>query len=246
MKMLYPRYGAVRNRLIELYGILNHNVFGVWVAPKSLMTLEDLRGRYHNNQAGFANDHNYYDEPQLRQMKIPQVLYFLPNITSPDELGFNKANETVPLIYESIQEYLSLWCEMIRTVPEFKSPPREELRQLENLAYMLFPLYERIKPFVVNQAIREAGKDDRRQEGQGLASLGMLFTMTPMLNKGIGQEISFVSHLDELEGHENNAYMVDHGVTSPGNFFPTRISTDSLTHVEVQQEPNDWIFRGDN
>jgi hypothetical protein len=246
MKMLYPRYGAVRTRLIELYSILNHRVYGVWVAPKSLMTIDDLRGRYHNNQAGFANDHNYYDEPQMRQMKIPQMLGFLPNILSPDELGFQKANETVPNIYESIQEYLKLWCEMIRTVPEFKSPPREELRQLENLAYMLFPSYMKIKPFVTNQAIREAGKDRREHEGMGLASLGMLFTMTPMLNKGIGQEISFVSHLDELDGHENTAYMVDHQAPAPGNFFPTRISVDSLSRVEVQQDTNDWIFRGDD
>ena len=135
---------------------------------------------------------------------------------------------------------------MIRTVPEFKSPPREELRQLENLAYMLFPSYMKIKPFVVNQAIRDAGKDDRRQEGMGLASLGMLFTMTPMLNKGVGQEISFVSHLDELDSHENTAYMVDHQAPAPGNFFPTRVSVDSLSRVEVQQDTNDWIFRGDD
>lgn len=245
MKMLYPRYGAVRTRLIELHSTLNHNVFGIWVAPKSLMTIDDLRGRYHNNQAGFANDHNYYDEPQLRQMKVPQILAFLPNIINPNELGFNKANETIPTIYESIQEYLQLWCEMIRTVPEFKSPPREELRSLENLAYMLFPMYAKIKPFVINQAIRDAGQTTKQQEGMGLASLGMLFTMTPMLNKGIGQEISFISHLDELEGHENSAYSIEHQTPAPGNFFPTRISTDSLSRVEVTQDNNDWIFKGD-
>jgi hypothetical protein len=246
MKMLYPRYGAVRSRLIELYGVLNNRVYGVWVAPKSLMTIEDLRGRYHNNQAGFANDHNYYDEPQLRQMKVPQILGFLPNVLSPDELGFNKANETVPSIYESIQEYLALWCEMIRTVPEFKSPPREELRLLEHLAYMLFPAYKKIKPFVTNQAIRDAAKDSRQQEGMGLASLGMLLTMSPMLHKGTGNDISFVSHLDDLDGHEKAQFAIDNGPVSPGNFFPSiKISSDSLTRVDVSQDNNDWIFRGD-
>jgi len=246
MKMLYPRYGAVRARLIELHSILNHRVYGVWVAPKSLMSMDDLRERYHNNQPGFANDHGYYEEPQLRQMKVPQILGFLGNLLGPQDLGFQKANDAVPSIYESIQEYLALWCEMIRTVPEFKAPPREELRQLEGLAYMLFPAYSKIKPFTVNQAIRDAGKDNKAQEGMGLASLGMLFTMTPMLNKGTGQDISFVSHLDELEGHENHQYQIDHQAPAPGNFFPTlKVSSDSLSNLEPVGDTNDWIFRGD-
>lgn len=239
--MLHSRYTAVRARILELHNTLEHRVFQVWVAPKTLMTTEQLRGRYEVKQEGYANDTNFYGDPQLRQMKIPQILAIMENMSpSMKDLGFQNANVAVTTIYESIQEYIGLWCELIRNAPEFGSPPRAELKALENLAYMVFPMYKRIKPFQRNAEQRELFKGDADLNSRGLAGLAALFSMQRMGTEG-SYEISFISHLDDLDSQGTGDFMAANQVTSMGqNFYPS----DSLSRIDTPSGPDDWIFRG--
>lgn len=246
MSMLHSRYTAVRSRILELHNILEHRVFGVWVAPKTLMSTDQLRDRYEIKQEGYANDTGFYNDPQLRQMKIPQILAIMENMSpSMNDLGFNNANVTVTQIYESIQEYIGLWCEIIRNAPEFGSPPRGELKALENLAYMVFPMYKKIKPFQRNSEQRELFKGDADLNARGLAGLAALFSMQRMGTEG-SYEISFISHLDDLDSQGTGDFMAANQVTSMGqNFYPpVSISSDSLSRIDAPAGPDDWIFRG--
>lgn len=248
MNLTYHRYNTIRERLLALFNVLNHRVYPVWIAPKTLMTTDELRGRYESKQEGFANDTRYYEEHQLRQIKIPQLLDIMENITGPQDIGFNNANKTVVEIYESIQEYIGLWCEVLRHAPEFGAPPRTELRALESLAYIIFPIYKSLKVFSVNQANREQFKYDQALNNQGLAGLGALFSMNRIGTKS-NEEISFSSHLDALEEINNMPMLGDDAISHNALFFPpaelTKLASDSISSMEdTSPMPNDWIFRG--
>lgn len=246
--MLDARYEVVRARLIELYNILSFQTYPVWIAPETLMTTEQLRGRYEQRNEGFANDVNYFTEPQLRELRIPKLMGMLENIDSHEKLGFSNANRVVVEIYESIQEYLSLWCEIIRTNC-WRYPPMEELRKLENIAYLIYPKYKVIKPFKVNQEIREKYRDDAMHNAQGLMGMGALFMMHRM-GTGKGEEdYSFVSHLDDLNSAPEFLPSTNYQQNqAPGWFNHAPASTspmgDSLLSPEVKGGNPDWLFDG--
>ena len=234
----HSRYNYARERIFELFNIINNRAFPLWIAPKTLMDIDQLRDRYEGKQEGYANDAGYYDNHQIRKMTCPQIIDILPNLTSADDLGFNNANEVVPEIYESIQEYLTLWCEIITHAPEFKSPPMQELRWLESLAWYLFPMYKRIKPFVLDDDVEKQMNTEKALNKVGLAGLAMLFNYSKQ--KG---EISFVSHLDGLQDSSDfvsvDSFLADQRPT----MTPSAV-VDSLSQLETSSESSEWLFRG--
>jgi len=242
MMMLPVRYTTVREQLIWLFNIINHRSYKVWIAPRVMMSMEQLRDRPEYHKEGFVNDTNFYGETQLRGMKIPQLLPLMENMTSMKDIGFAKPNTTVVEIYESIQSYISLWCEISRTAPEFSIPPRSELRLLEQLAYLVFPIYKQVKPFARNSAHRELFKEDPELNKRGLAGLGALFAMN-RLGTGGYEEISWVSHLDDLE----SSWSADaHAALMPtGMGSGTYSNFDSLAAMDQQQDQPQWLFAGD-
>lgn len=239
MSMTQSRYMFIRERAFFLYNILNNRMYGIWVAPKTLMTLEEVRNRGVSNNEGSLADHNYFNEFQLRRMNIPAIIDILPNVMHQDDIGFENAGDTVLEIYESIQEYISLWCEIIVNAPEFKTPPKSELRYLEALAYHIFPLYKSIKPYKVDNDLQKQIREDESLNRKGLLGLGILFGF----NKKVG-EISFVSHLDELEATPEfvgggQLFDVPHMQSAP------IVEADSLFKVEsTVAATGDWLFRG--
>jgi hypothetical protein len=235
--MTESRYNALRLRVFKLFNILNNRQYEVWVTPATLMTLEQMRDREQYRQEGFANDNTYYSEFQVRRMKVPQIIDLLPNVTGPNDLGFRDANDTVVEIYESIQEYISLWCEMMTNAPEFPTPPTTELRYLETLAYHLFPMYKKIKPFKMTHDINKQMREDEALNRKGLMGLGMLFSYNKKLD-----DISFVSHLDALQNTDfatSENFMLDRPAV------PTAALADSLAKLETHgNDTTEWLFRG--
>lgn len=251
MNLLIVRYGAIRERLIVLYNILNNRQFGVWIAPKSMMSMEEIRNREEYSAADTIQDKGYFDEPQLRTMKITQILGCIDNFTSNSEIGFKNPNSTVVEIYESIQEYLALWCELMLNAAEHQSPPMNELRQLEKLAYIIFPMYKSIKPFTVNREFRNLSKDDTMLNKQGLMGLGALFSMNP-IGGNKNQEYSWVSHLDEFESRHMGGPIASIDTLSTLYFPPavqeapqiTQVAAeDSIGHIEQTSDLGSWVFK---
>lgn len=237
--MSHSRYNQIRDRVFFLFNILNNRAYPVWIAPKTLMDIDQLRSRYESKQEGYANDAGYFDNHQVRKMTCPQMIDILPNLTGAEDLGFNNANHVVPEIYEAIQEYITLWCEIINNAPEFSTPPIQELRWLESLAWYLFPIYKRLKPFVIDNDIEKQMITDRALNKQGLMGLSMLFSY----NKQKG-EISFVSHLDALQ--EQDFITSDSMLAGPDRpVQPSTAVMDSLVHLESNTtETSEWLFRG--
>lgn len=235
--MTESRYNTLRSRVLKLFNILNNRQYEVWVTPTTMMDLDQLRGRYERREEGFANDTTFYSDHQVRRMKIPNIIDLLPNCTSANDLGFRNANDAVVEIYESIQEYISLWCELRSNAPEFPTPSNEELRYLETLAYYLFPMYKKIKPFKMTADINRQLAQDEALNRKGLLGMGMLFGYNKQMD-----DISFISHLDAAEAQD---FMSAEQFVPERQILPVMSSNESLGMLELNTQDNtEWLFRG--
>ncbi|MNM24603.1 hypothetical protein D3C81_350360 [compost metagenome] len=242
MSIALSRYNYIRERLITLFNVINNRTFPVYITPLMMMSLDEMRDRPEYHQDGFVNDNEFYSTHQVRKLKCPAIIDILPNLSSEKDLSFQNANEVIPQIYESIQEYISLWCELRVNAPEFTTPSTEELRKLELLAYSLFGRYKKIKPYLDKMKHKQVAADNADAEKRNILSLMALFGM-----KAIGtnnDELSFVSHLDELEGGDVTALSFEN---QP--MITAKAVADSLTNIETPQtiqDLGDWIFKGTN
>lgn len=241
MSLPLSRYNYIRARLITLFNILNNRTFPVYVTPLMMMSLDEMRDRPEYSQENVISDGEYYSAYQERKLTIPKIIDILPNLASERDLAYRDPNTVVPMIYESIQEYISLWCEIRRNATEFTTPSTEELRKLELLAYTLFGTYKKIKPFLDKKKHRQVVADNADAEKRNIMSLMALFGMKAIGTNG--DELSFVSHLDELEGNDfgTSALSLDnHPVIA------AKAVADSLATPETITDLGDWIFKGNN
>lgn len=238
MSLPLSRYNFIRERLLFLFNILNNRLYTVFVTPKMLMSIEELRDRPEYTQEGFVNDPGQYDEYQERLFKIPQIIDFLPNLVSEDELAFREPNHNIVEIYESIQEYLQLWCELYSKAPEFPLPPMDELRNLELMAYTIFTKYRSIKSFLNNRKFTTTLIDEKAAEKANLMGLAALFGMS-----GLGAEeksgINWISHLDGIQpGEYGGGGFGDHPILTH------KAVADSLASPESVHNLGEWTFKG--
>lgn len=238
MSLPLSRYNFIRERLLFLFNILNNRLYTVFVTPKMLMSIEELRDRPEYTQEGYANDPGQYDEYQERLYKVPQIIDFLPNLVSEDELAFRDPNHNIVEIYESIQEYLQLWCELFNKAPEFPIPPIDELRNLELLAYTIFAKYRAIKSFLNNAHLYRKAVDEKAANKANLAGLAQLLGMSAI---GTGEKsgVHWVSHLDEIQPGDYGANSFnDHPI------FTNKAVADSLASPEGVHNLGEWTFKG--
>ena len=197
MSLSLSRYNEVRNQLIKLHNILNNRAFDIWIAPRSLMTLEEIEGRFTYSQEGIIGDTQFFETHQLRKMKIVQIIDILDNLETEKDIGYGNPNVTVVTIYESIQEYIQLWCEMMRETPEFPHPSYDELRSLENVAYLVYGTYKTIKPYLKRKELNAHYHSEQRLNKRGLSGLGALFMTTRFDRLRRDDQTGFISYLDE-------------------------------------------------
>ena len=237
MSLPLSRYNTIRERLIFLHNILQNRTYVVYATPKMLMSLDQLRDRTEYSQENVVGDSTYYDEYQERKLTIPKIIEILPNLISEKELGFRKPNTVVVEIYESIQEYLRLWVELNNAAPEFKLPPIDELRNLELMAYTIFNEYKRIKHHLNNRHRYEKQTDSDETMRANLLGLGRLLGMAA-IGKGEGDEISFISYLDDLYSNNNPSFNYDSFADHP--IISQKAVVDSLSSNEL----GEWVFKG--
>lgn len=197
--MLLGRYNYISRRLSELYNMIQHRQFTVWVLPTLFMDIDELRSRPTYYRDDHVGDHSFYETPQSRSMTVAQLVDLLPNMTKETDIGWLQANTVVPQLYEGIQEYIMLWCEIITQVPEVPHPSLEELKLLENFAFILFNPYSQIRPMLDELERQNMTSEHRKMENMGLASWMGLFKQEGMGFKRTAEGISFVSYIDQLK-----------------------------------------------
>lgn len=243
MSLGLSRYNVIRERIFFLYNILNNRLYKVMVTPTMMMSIDEMRDRPQYYQEDFVNDTTYYEDYQERDLTIPKIIDILPNMVSERQLGFRDANSAVIEIYESIQEYIQLWCELVNKAPEFNMPPLDELRNLELLAYTIFDDYKSIKGYIDTKHLYAKVKDEEEANKRNLAGLRFLLSLTSM-NSGKEPEdgIVFISHLDDFQGagyHQASSTLNDHPIIAKKAVVDSLSSPESSIH-----NLGDWTFKG--
>ena len=197
--MLIGRYNYIRSRLLDLYELVQHRTYAVWIQPTMFMDLDELRDRPTYHREDHVGDTHYYETPQARSMTVAQLTEIMPNMTKETDIGWRSPNTVIPLLYEGIQEYIMLWCEIILQVPEVPYPSLDELKTLENFAFLLFKPYQQIRPYLDLLEQNNNNGINRDLAKSGLASLMGLFKQESIGFKRTADGISFVSYIDQLK-----------------------------------------------
>lgn len=182
-------YNKKRKRIIELYKLINGIPFPIITMQKYLMTINELK---HREYFDFGTDYKEdpYDEYKVYYLRIPQIIPVLPNLENFNMMGIKDPINNIPKIYDSIQEYIHLWCYMMENHPYYNHPPINELKELETLALWAFRTYNYNCKYKTNIA-----KKDKKQKFDNGPKSAESFLRLLSGNKYY-QETKFISYID--------------------------------------------------
>ncbi len=192
--MRISRYQHIRSRLIDLHAQLSLQPYQIYLPRQFLYTLDELDEIERVSFDGGNYDKGELTRPQLHQFTVADLIDIIPNLDKPGRMGYKTPNRDSIIIYESVQEYISLWCEIISQCPEYSHPPLEELYGLEGVAKWAYYTYADAKAYVTY-------KEEKNQMAQTYRDpiVNVLMALSTGGKLGNGQqEESFISHLDLL------------------------------------------------
>lgn len=190
------RLQAVKNRLIELHTVLTQRGYPFNIFPSHLMTTEQIRDRATFTKEGHVNDTEFYERTQTRSMTIVVAVDCLDNVTKDQPLTVDNPHTNVIAIYETIQEYNSLWYELYHTKSGYFSINPLEMKSLERMSFYLYPTYKEIKAYLRYSKEYAQGRSDEALLGTGLAGLGEILSMPGYSQKEKGGGKGFISYYD--------------------------------------------------
>lgn len=235
------RYAFIREEIFRLYNILNNRLYPVRVTPVMMMTVEQLRDRETFTRDDVIGDPTRYEEYQEIQMECWRIIEILPNLVKERDLGFARPNDHIVEIFESAQSYLRLWVELVTNATEFRPPPLDELRDIEALAYCLYPEYKKIKQYLLVRDSYLSKEDQAKHVEDGFMSLAALFGMMSPDNSR-KDSLDFISHLEGLGIDTGRStvtqedFSVLHSLGSAGSV------SDGLFAPEVPSDLPNWTF----
>lgn len=246
--MLEERYEEVYKRLLKLYRLLSKKTYGVYLAPQVFLDdIDSIRNRSTFTFEGTIGDDNYYEEQQLKNMTVESILKVVPNIAMNEygtgyQISFQRADRNLIEIYENIQEYVGLWCELIKAFPTQPHPPLTELRTLEDLAFIIFEPYKKIKTFKIRMENRKLGKQESGLQSKGLLGLAGIFSLYRMTSGETEEGISYVSNVDLLEESMNSE--VSSKVLKEISGLGELLALTKPDSVSSGIEDPNWLFGG--
>lgn len=235
--MELSRYTKLREELIEGYTKIRYRPYEVWIAPKSLMSLDEIRERSNFSFEGTEGDPDYFEREEKRTMTMLKMIQNLNNFESFNAINFQRPNTDIIDIYETIQRYILNWCTIIRQVPEYGKIHLTELKRLENLAYVLFDRYRVIKPFVVGYKQRQEDKlltTRSEAEREGMVGLALLLGRESLFNSQSRfrkDDDSFISHVDQLKTWLQGGVQEDFARPIPQKYVQQVEQEDSLANL---------------
>lgn len=237
------RYNAIREELIKLHNILNNRLYPVRVTPSMLMTVDELRNRetFMRDDVISAGDH--YEDYMEIQMECHRIVKILPNLVRERDLGFARPNDHIVEIFESAQQYLRLWVEVASNAGDFRIPPLDELRELESLAYALYPEYKKIKKFFQLKDYYGNKEEKARQEQDAFLSLAALFGLQSGVDGARDDSVDFISHLEGLGIDTGRSTVSQEDLSAIQLAMPTESVTDGLFSPQIDHGLPDWDFK---
>lgn len=235
------RYAFIREEIFRLHNILNNRLYPVRVTPVMMMTVEELRERETFTRDDVIGDPTRYEEYQEIQMECWRIIEILPNLVKERDLGFAKPNDHIVEIFESAQSYLRYWVELVTNATEFRCPPLDELRNIEALAYCLYPEYKKIKQYLLVRDSYSSKEEQEKQTKEGFMSLAALFGMTShdMAKK---DNLDFISHLEGLGIDTGRSTVTQEDFDALQSIVPVDNVNDGLFAPEAPSDLPNWTF----
>lgn len=235
------RYNFIREEIFRLYNILNNRLYPVRVTPVMMMTVEELRNRETFTRDDAIGDPYVYEDYQEIQMECHRIVKILPNLVKERDLGFAKPNDHIVEIFESAQSYLRLWVELVTNATEFRPPPLDELRDIESLAYCLYPEYKKIKQYLLVRDSYLSKEEQAKEVEDGFMSLAALFGMTPhdMAKK---DNLDFISYLEGLGIDTGRSTIVQEDFSALSALNSASTVNDGLFTPEAPVDLPNWTF----
>lgn len=235
------RYHHLREEIFRLYNILNNRLYPVRVTPVMMMTVEELRNRETFTRDDAIGDYTRYEDYQEIQMECWRIIEILPNLVKERDLGFAKPNDHIVEIFEAAQSYLRYWVEIVTNATEFRPPPLDELRDIEALAYCLYPEYKKIKQYLLVRDSYLSKEDQAKHVEDGFMSLAALFGMMSGDNDK-KDSLDFVSHLEGLGIDTGRSTVTQEDFSVLQSIVPVQSTSNGLFAPEVQSELPNWTF----
>lgn len=186
---IVDEYNGKRNRLIELYKIVNNKVFPIFVPRKYLLSMDELKYReVYNFGTDFQED--VYDNNTTFYLNIPQMVYIIPNLEHFSNMGVLDPITNIPLMYDSIQEYISLWLWFKEYYFRFESESIETLKELESVALWAFLNYNYYKNY---KNVKFKLSKERQFQQSNKTAIDFLRLLNVSDNK---EKHSFISYVD--------------------------------------------------
>ena len=173
---------------MKLYRLFSERTFVVTIPASSFLTLKQLdRARERPPLTGFET----LEIPVERPFTIEYLLRAVDIMGEDINLGFRYPRQDIPVIYESIQEWIKYWIEIKVNLSYMRTPDIKELEIIEKLSRILFTDYAHYYHERIN-------KDMNIDVSKPLTLVDILRGQM-MHGSDYGEPISYISYLDQYK-----------------------------------------------
>lgn len=192
------RYNHVRSELVRLYKIITKRTFILNAKRSIFLTTEQLEAMEKNPPICGLDRYNTVGEMPVT---IAKMVLAQEIIGDDLVLAFRYPKKDIPVVYDTIQNYIKYWTEIMLNASGFKTATVYELELLENIAKGLYYSYSYYK--------REMVKEDlNKQKASYVDPMVNLYLGIIKHGRGMDNDNSFYSYLDaykekvsEMQGH---------------------------------------------
>lgn len=185
------RFMYVRTELIKLYRIITKQTFVVYLPLSSFLTLSQLEHMRDNPPIqGFE----MLEQPIERPYTIDNLLRAIKITDGNVNIGFRNPRQDIPLMFDTIQNWVKYWCEIKGGAPWVRTPPISELALIEKLGRHIFGHYKHYHYEKIN--------DTLNIQSQESITLLDILKGRMMFGEDIDNDISYISYLDEYKSSQ--------------------------------------------
>jgi len=183
------RYNYIRGELIRLHNIIMNQTFVVSLPLSYFLNKRQLEHLKENPPiTGFGS----LEEPVRRPYTMNRLLDAFELMGSDISIGFMSPRKDIPVIYETIQDWIRYWIEIKEGAGYLRTPPVEELELIEKLARYVFGVYTHYYYEKVNATFNVAVKEE-------MSLLDVFKAKLMYGDEGANQDLSYVSYLDQYK-----------------------------------------------
>ena len=186
--MRTERYNTLRKELIRIYKVLTERTFVVYIQPTAFLSLKQLENAKERPPlTGFET----YETMVERPYTIAYLLRAFDIMGDKINMGYRFPREDIPVVYETVQDWIRYWIEIKQGCPYIATPSIEELSLIEQVARHAFTGYAHYYHERINDSMRVYNKKE----------LSLLDVLRGKMQFGdaVTEPISYISHIDQYK-----------------------------------------------